>query len=370
MSDSCYILSLTHTQKAKPAGSPEEDDVGDDDLLSTDTNMVRTKYGPIEGFEQQVLNRTVRTFLGVPYAQPPVGSLRFKKTVPLQSKWKKPRPTKVLPPPCAQYRPPQVLNTWISNNPNESEDCLYLNIWAPKDGAAKKTVMVFIHGGAFFSGSIDLDVYQGEILASYGDVIVVSLAYRLGVFGFLHAGTESAPGNMGMHDQAMAITWVKENIARFGGDPEKIVLFGQSAGATSVGLHLFSPMTREIPLRAILQSGSPLFPKTYFQKSMEKSDHFARLAGCSKPSKSIETDPESVVSCLMQMDAKTLSELHADLVKLYKIPFFPHPEETEHNEFLPFMPHQGIWDEENHGPQQEILIGNTKDEGKNHGRII
>jgi carboxylesterase type B len=131
-----------------------------------------------------------------------------------------------------------------------SEDCLYLNVFAP-DSAHNKTVMVWIHGGGFISGSTVL--YDGSILAARHDVIVVSIAYRLGIFGFLSANGSLLPGNYGLHDQVLALQFIKDNIQGFGGNPDNVVLFGQSAGAISVGYHLISPLSRHLFRRAILQ---------------------------------------------------------------------------------------------------------------------
>ena len=219
--------------------------------------------------------------------------------------------------------------------------------------------MVWFYGGAFFSGSGDVDLYNGEYLASFGDVLVISVNYRLGALGFLNSGSPEAPGNMGMYDQVMALNWIKNNIEAFGGDPENIVLFGQSAGATSAGLHLFSPLTRDIPSRVILQSGGPLFPKIYYENSIEKSSMFAVKTGCATHEDQLISSPSKVLKCLRDLDTASLVASHEPLFKKYKIPFFPHAGD----EFLPDLPHEAILDAGNIGPQTEILVGNMEDEG-------
>src|SRR5699024_3640002 len=117
-----------------------------------------------------------------------------------------------------------------------------LNIWAPvsRNKTEKRSVMVLIHGGLFTIGSIGIDEYDGRMLAAVGDVIVVTIQYRLGIFGFLDMDNEAIPGNMGLFDQYTAFKWVSENIEHFGGDPQSITLFGTSAGSISIGFHMFS----------------------------------------------------------------------------------------------------------------------------------
>ena len=134
---------------------------------------------------------------------------------------------------------------WNPNTPM-SEDCLYINVAAPRPRPENSAVLVWIYGGGFYSGSATLDVYDPKILSAEENIIVVSFQYRVASLGFLFAGTEDAPGNAGLFDQLMALQWVKDNIAQFGGNPENITLFGQGSGAASVGLHLLSPLSRGV----------------------------------------------------------------------------------------------------------------------------
>ncbi|XP_065075923.1 juvenile hormone esterase-like [Ochlerotatus camptorhynchus] len=153
-----------------------------------------------------------------------------------------------------------------------SEDCLYLNVYRPKHVKAPLPVIVFIHGGAFFYGSALPSVYGPEKFMSNGSVILVTLQYRVGALGFLSTGDCDAPGNVGLKDQNLALGWVKENIERFGGDPDLITLVGQSAGAISVQLHMMSPRSKGLFHRAVMMSGSALI------HTIEPPDMAIRLA--------------------------------------------------------------------------------------------
>lgn len=209
-------------------------------------------------------SKSVYAFLGIPYAEPPEGEKRFRKPIPKKS-W--PRSTiynaTVLPNSCYQMIIEWFNNTgermWIPFTPL-SEDCLYLNIWTPINAKQQQkplAVMIWIYGGGFTSGSSTLEIYDGSILAATQNVIVASMEYRMETLGFLYLGTPDAPGNQGLHDQSLAIEWIYKNIKNFGGDPNRISLFGESAGAVSVGLHLLSPRSRPYFNNAILESAGP-----------------------------------------------------------------------------------------------------------------
>ncbi|BFZ19745.1 hypothetical protein BsWGS_22783 [Bradybaena similaris] len=201
----------------------------------------------------------VKVFYGIPYAKPPVGELRFKGPEPAAA-WPGTRDATILPNACWQaidtsFNRFPMVEMWNPNT-NMSEDCLYLNVWIP-DNPGPKAMMVWIYGGGFYSGSSTLDVYNGLALAARGDVVVVSLNYRLGPFGFLYCGTPDCPGNVGLLDQALAMKFVKDNAKNLGGDPRQITIFGESAGAISAGLHLLSPVSMDLFTNAILMSGAP-----------------------------------------------------------------------------------------------------------------
>lgn len=217
----------------------------------------------------------------------------------------------------------QGSNVW--NAPvRVSEDCLYLNVWVPRDGkhAPRKTaVMVWIHGGGFYSGTTTLGVYDGKIISALNNVIVVSIGYRVGAFGFLSLGHNSAPGNAGMFDQLVALEWIQQNIHYFGGDPQNVTLFGQDAGSVSVSLHLLSPLSRSKFQRAILQSGVATMPWATLtayearRRALELAFHCLRCP---------ETDDmELVADCLRRVPPLQLDNEQFVTRGLLQFPFLP-----------------------------------------------
>jgi para-nitrobenzyl esterase len=217
------------------------------------TTIVETGLGKLQGFEKD----GVRVFRGVPYARPPVGPLRFRAPEPL-APWAGIRDATQYGPAC--HQPPLMLAALPGFDiGTQSEDCLYLNVYAPAGAspANRKPVLFWIHGGAFVIGAGSQSIYDGTKLAKRGDVVVVTINYRLGVFGFLSLGQrEAAAANPGLLDQIAALAWVREHIAAFGGDPGDVTIFGESAGGMSVGTLLGCPAARGLFHKAIPQSGS------------------------------------------------------------------------------------------------------------------
>ena len=202
----------------------------------------------------------VNAWLGIPYAEKPIENLRFKRPVPVKN-WDGVKNATELPNSCYQL-PDTVIDFWGINmwNPNTemSEDCLYLNIWTPHPKPRNSPVMVWIYGGGFTSGTSTLKIYDPKILVSETNLIFVSIQYRVSIFGFLYLGHPDAPGNQGLVDQYLALKWVHNNIQFFGGDSTKITIFGESAGAVSVSLHLLSPLSANLFRNAIMESGTAL----------------------------------------------------------------------------------------------------------------
>lgn len=269
---------------------------------------VETNNGPVRGISLK--DKKVEAFLGIPFAEPPVGSLRFAKPVP-KSPWKETYNATELPPSCIQFR----LETFgILSGSNvereQKEDCLYLNLWVPKRGSNLKPIMVWIHGGSFMFGSSNWRIYDGAALSQRGDVIVATINYRLGTLGFLSSFTDDAPGNMGMYDQLMAIQWIKDNAKHFNGDPDNIVLFGESSGSFAVTLHMVSPLSRNLFKRGILQSGSAIdvaFSETNDLLLMG-SHMSANFSGCAEDNEALKNNPAGVIDCMKKVPAEKFSE--------------------------------------------------------------
>ncbi|HXW82837.1 MAG TPA: carboxylesterase family protein, partial [Candidatus Binataceae bacterium] len=217
---------------------------------------VTIRQGKLEGLEHGGL----AVFKGIPFAEPPIGARRWLPPEKPAS-WTGVRDARNYGSAGPQLRGPGgVLAAMIIEEP-QSEDCLYLNVWTPKLDGKRRPVMVWIHGGAFRIGSGSQAIYDGANLAQRGDVVVVTINYRIGPFGFLRltdltAGKVPATGNEGMLDQIAALEWVRANIAGFGGDPDNVCCFGESAGAMSIADLFAVDSASGLFRRAILQSGA------------------------------------------------------------------------------------------------------------------
>ncbi|XP_036604059.1 cocaine esterase-like [Trichosurus vulpecula] len=295
-----------------------------DDLIRT------TESGQIQGTQVSIkgIDKAVNVFLGIPFAKPPVGALRFSPPQPPDS-WSNVRDGTAHPPSCLQdvtvlEKMAKVMKVNVSTIVN-SEDCLYLNIYVPvhkKEGAGLP-VMVWIHGGALVFGSAS--IYDGSILSASQNVVVVTIQYRLGILGFFSTGDEHAPGNWGYLDQVAALRWVQKNIAHFGGDPGCVTIFGESAGGISVSSHVLSPLSKGLFHGAIMESGVAIIPNLISSSSESVSNAIALLSDCRRHNSA------SMVQCLR---SKSEDEILAITKHFNVIPgvvdghFFPkHPEE-------------------------------------------
>ncbi|MFE4710998.1 carboxylesterase/lipase family protein [Paenibacillus sp. NPDC056722] len=211
-----------------------------------------TNYGRIRG--QQ--SGDVSVWRGVPYGAPPVGKLRFRAPEPPES-WTGIREGATFGP--VSHQPPDTRGTRFGGeHPLHSEDCLYLNIWSPAEGGEGLPVMFWIHGGTFITGAGSQPLFDGSSLAARGGVVVVTINYRLGPFGFLHLSPlgDGLASNQGLLDQIAALEWVRGNIAAFGGDPNRVTVFGESAGSMSIAALLAMPAAKGLFAGAIMQSGA------------------------------------------------------------------------------------------------------------------
>lgn len=235
--------------------------------------VVKIAAGEVQGF----LKEGVHLFYGIPYAAPPVGNLRWQPPQPALA-WQGVRAATSAPPQCFQY---------MLYMQRGQEDCLYLNVASPDlKPAAPKPVMVWFHGGGFIGG----DGLQGsplQRLAKRGDVVLVSMNYRVGAMGFMaHPSlsdenpAQPGSGNYGLMDQQAALRWVQDNIAAFGGDPKNVTIFGESAGGMSVCAHLASPLSSGLFQRAIAESGPCMYNTPSLYAAEKQGEYLAIRAGC------------------------------------------------------------------------------------------
>ncbi len=219
-------------------------------------DVVTTANGMVDGRGVQASG--VRIFRGIPFAQPPVGELRWREPQPLKN-WQGVRQALEFGPRCMQA---VVFDDIRYRSNGVSEDCLYLNVWTPaKSDRERLPVLVYFYGGGFVNGDSSEARYDGESMAAKG-IVVVSVNYRLGVFGFLalpeltRESPHKASGNYGLLDQNAGLRWVQENIASFGGDPRHVTIAGESAGSISVSAHMASPLSKHLIAGAIGESGA------------------------------------------------------------------------------------------------------------------
>jgi para-nitrobenzyl esterase len=272
-----------------------------DDARTQPSAVIDTSSGPVQGLTQGEDTR----FLGIPFAAPPIGELRWR-------------------PPQAVSRSAQTIQATHFQNtcaqaqrgvfasPSTTEDCLYLNVFVSRTDTSHLPVMVWLHGGGLFSG--ESSDYDGSKLAHDGHVVVVTLNYRVGALGFLSHPALNAEGhpyaNYGLMDQQFALRWIKRNIARFGGDPDNVTIFGQSGGATNVLANLVSPTAAGLFQRAISQSGTRIAPYSQVQAVRNGTD-FATAAGC----------PDQSAACLRALTVEQVLKSQGKIVSFLSTRF-------------------------------------------------
>ncbi|WP_373055857.1 carboxylesterase/lipase family protein [Zunongwangia sp. H14] len=259
--------------------------------------LLNIKNGKIEGYHDAQKNLNV--FLGIPFAKPPVGDLRWKAPQPLEA-WNGIKSTKKFGPSPVQAN---VFSDMVFRRDGQSEDCLYLNVWAPAGKSKEKLpVLVYFYGGGFVAGDGSEPRYDGAAMAQKG-IVTVTTNYRLNIFGFYahpQLSKESeygASGNYGLLDQLAALQWVRDNIAVFGGDPEKVTIAGESAGSISVSAQMASPLSKDLIAGAIGESGAAIKP-TLAPVSLAEAEangkRFAEKAGYSSLAEMRNTSTEEL----------------------------------------------------------------------------
>ncbi|KAG0444164.1 hypothetical protein HPB47_014098 [Ixodes persulcatus] len=280
-------------------------------LFSARAVTVTTAQGPLQGRQLDVMGRRVFAFLGVPYGQSTAGRRRFAPALPALH-WEK-KLAVSLGPPCPQGALPAGFEPFEME---PSEDCLHLNVWTPhQPNKCKMTqcpllpVLVLLYGRDLENGWNG--AYDGSMLASMGDVVVVVPNFRLGVFGFLNAASSDAPGNVALLDQVLALHWIKENIASFGGNSSEVTLLGHGSGATSAGYHLLNRGDKELQWllrRFIFHSGTPFrLTRDNTGRAGDNLRSLARRLACARP------DAAELLSCLRNRSSSEITAAAAGM---------------------------------------------------------
>jgi para-nitrobenzyl esterase len=307
--------------------------------------IVTTTAGPVRGIERE----GIQVFRSLPYAAPPIGARRFRPPAPPEP-WTEVRDATRFGPVAPQL--PSILEAAMGGGEPVADEagCLTLSVFTPAADDARRPVMVWIHGGAFVIGSGSSPIYDGTRFVQHGDVVVVSINYRLGVFGFAHLDEIfgegfAGSGNAGILDQVLALEWVRDNIARFGGDPDQVTIFGESAGGMSVGTLLGLPAAQGLFARAIVQSGGGSFCR-----EADAATQIARAVLAEAGIDSVaELEAASTESILAAQGKALASQETMDL------PFMP----VLDSRYLPGRPVDAVRDGLGAVP---TMIGTTKDE--------
>ncbi|XP_072492073.1 carboxylesterase 4A [Notamacropus eugenii] len=292
---------------------------------NSDRPVTVTKYGVLRGKQTHVGGTMVNIYLGVPFAKPPVGNLRFAPPEPPEP-WDGIRDAATYPPACLQPSWGHITHMYFTNQKLSTrmhfqEDCLYLNIYTPAHSQreGQLPVMVWFPGGAFVVGSAS--TYDGSVLSAHEDVVVVIIQNRLGILGFLSTGDTHARGNWALLDQLAALHWVQENIRAFGGDPSSVTLFGQSSGAICISGLILSPLSKGLFHRAISQSGTALMKIFISYEPLKIAKKIAKATNCATNS------TQALVQCLRSKTEKELWKV-SNKMKFFQLHHNKNPLET------------------------------------------
>jgi len=329
-------------------------------ITASDYPVIKTRFGVVKGtfLHSEPNNRKFSAFMGIPYALPPTGDLRFQPPVETENFYKPHEPLD-----AAKYKNDCAQLEFKTLNFKGSEDCLHLNVFTPDVkflGNTNLPVMVWIHGGGFLTGSSDPSFYGPERFLDH-NIVLVTINYRLGALGFLTNGAESNPANIGLMDQIMAIKWVKNNIESFGGDPDRVTIFGESTGGSSVMALLASPRATGLFSKAIAMSGS-YGTNNIFLHNSRKIPHYTSILAAELNCDVTKTS-EDTINCLRRLPAEEILR-KASLFVHYNVinnPFKPTPDPGAIEPVLPH-PLDDLWKKDTPF-DVPLLIGGNKDEG-------
>ncbi|XP_037785050.1 cholinesterase 2-like [Penaeus monodon] len=317
--------------------------------------VVTVEEGQVSGItELSTKGKEFYSYYGIPFAKPPVGELRLKDPVKGE-RWEGVRDGSRKPSSCLLV-PLAFSVMGIRKAPEEmygDEDCLYLNVFTPRKIKPNKKlpVMVWIHGGSFIAGSNH--EYLPHVLMNH-DIVLVVLQYRLGIMGFLSTEDEVIPGNFGLKDQTLALRWVQDNIHSFGGDADRVTIFGESAGGAFVHYHILSPKSKGLFSRAIIQSGSAMASYSHREDLRLVAQEVSQAVGCPEGPSS-----QDILDCLQQVDGRRLAISFQDYLKWFVLPLVTVPRID--GDFVPDHPARLMRDGDFN--QVDLMAGITREDG-------
>ncbi|KAK4309585.1 hypothetical protein Pmani_018808 [Petrolisthes manimaculis] len=338
-------------------------------LTDQEPPVIDTTTGKISGVKEvSTKGNSFYAYRSIPFAKPPLGELRFKDPLPIE-RWEEVRDGLLDPPPCPQIPLLSLITGSVGEVVGE-EDCLYLNVFTPKprEETPLLPVMVFIHGGAWVSGGAS--EYPPHVLLNH-DVVLVVIQYRLGLLGFMSTEDDAAPGNLGLKDQTLALTWIQRNAHKFGGDFRRVTVFGESAGAASVHYQILSHKSIGLFQRGILQSGSALCPWSVGVAHGKVARYTGQLFNCTSTTGSSEdtttnndnndniNTSEAMIECLQNIPATDIVPVYLHFVEWFLAPVVVGPRVD--GKYLPEEP-AFLMKEARH-KRVDLMLGTNRHEG-------